>query len=882
MDRAGQTAQCPNSDCGAKLKLPTLEQIEAKLKKKALKKESSSQPPVKPSKQTPVAKKQSTKPVRTKRPAPELAPLPKTRRELRSGKQSATKTKGQKKSARKLWPIAVGIAGVVVLAFAVSSFLPSGSTGDVSPGSTRIFAEQQNEFSTKVIPFLEKYCIDCHSSDFSEGGVKFDQLDPNTNLLENHEFWHHAYLQISLGAMPPSDAEAPPLAEREAVAKWLDGAVNHFDCQGINNPGHVTVHRLNRSEYDNTIRDLLGVNLELSKNFPTDDVGYGFDNIGDVLTISPILMERYLSAAETATSAAIALPESFVVDRKWTGNDFVISGSGSANSNEVGFPSRGSAKARFKATAGGKYEFRVVVAATQAGDELAKCKISLDNSQIESHEIPEHRKYKTIAWSQDVKKGDHELDVAFENDFYDPDAEDPKRRDRNMYLKYVEIIGPEKVPDSAYPASHRMIVTATPSDKLAPPQAATQVLRKFTDRAFRRPVTDQELTRYLKIFELAQSRNETYERSLQIAIQAVLVSPEFLFRIENKPDSSNTEAVAVENFALASRISYFLWSSMPDEELFELAKSGKLNQDEVLTKQVKRMLLDPKAKALTENFVGQWLGLRQLNEISPDPDLFPEFNKELVRDMQQETELLFANILERDLSLTELLTADYTFVNEKLAKLYGIDSVKGSKFQQVSLKEKPRRGLISHAGILTLTSFPNRTSPVKRGEWVLENILAQDPPPAPPSVPSLEETQASNPNLSFREQLVLHQKDPICSSCHKLMDGIGFGLQNYDAIGRWREKEGGHPIDSRGDLPDGKSFNGPLELISILGQRPDEFTRCLSEKMLTYALGRGLQWYDRCTIDDIIMATRDDEYRISRLIVEIVKSPAFRKQQVSH
>ncbi len=882
MDRAGRTAQCPNPDCSAKLKLPTIEQIEAKLKKKALKQAAASQSSVKPPQQSTVAKQQPAKPVRAKTSSIKVASLPKTRRELRSGKPSAAKTKSRKNSSRKLWPIVAGIAGVVVLAFAVSSFLPSGSTGDVSPGSTRIFAEPQNEFSTKVIPFLNKYCIDCHSSDFSEGGIKFDQLDPKTNLLENHEFWHHAYLQISLGAMPPSDAEAPPQVEREAVSKWLDGAVNHFDCQGINNPGHVTVHRLNRSEYDNTIRDLLGVKLELSKDFPTDDVGYGFDNIGDVLTISPILMERYLSAAETATSAAIVLPESFIVDRKWTGNDFVISGSGSANSNEVGFPSRGSAKARFKANAAGKYEFRVVVAATQAGDEVAKCKISLDNSTIETHEVPEHRKYRTIAWSQDVKKGDHELDVAFENDFYDPDAENPERRDRNLYLKYVEIIGPEKVPDSAYPASHRMIVIANPSNKLTPQQAALQVLNKFTDRAFRRPVTDQEVTRYLKIFELAQSRNETYERSLQIAIQAVLVSPEFLFRIEDKPDNKNTDSVAVENFAIASRLSYFLWSSMPDEELFELAKSGKLNQDEVLTKQVKRMLLDPKAKALTENFVGQWLGLRQLNEITPDPEMFPDFDQELVRDMQQETELLFAYILERDLSLTELLSADYTFVNENLAKLYGIDSVKGSKFQQVSLKEKPRRGLISHAGILTLTSFPNRTSPVKRGEWVLENILAQKPPPAPPTVPALEETQASNPNLSFREQLVLHQKDPICSSCHKLMDGIGFGLQNYDAIGRWRDTEGEHPIDSHGDLPDGKSFEGPLELIEIPGRRPDDFTRCLSEKMLTYALGRGLQWYDRCTIDDIIMATRDDDYRISRLIVEIVKSPAFRKQQVTH
>ncbi|MCG6156215.1 DUF1592 domain-containing protein [Rubinisphaera margarita] len=805
----------------------------------------------------------------------ELPPAPLKRGEQR--RQEAVRSTKR----RAPYQLILGTIAIVGLLIGGSYMLPSASTGNLSEESARIQAEPKNEFATKIAPFLSKYCADCHGADLQEEGIRFDNISGQPDLLERHDFWHKVHQQIAVGSMPPSDMELPSMEERTAVADWLDRQLNHFDCRGVDNPGRVTVRRLNRIEYNNTVRDLLGINVDLASTFPADDVGYGFDNIGDVLTISPLLMERYIEASEKAVDVAITLPESLRLKEQWAGERFKLGGSGRASGRSVTFASNGFATARFRIKAEGEYQFEVVVSASQAGDGVAQVQIELDGKPVGTHDVPGHRVDRTVKWNKHLKVGDHQLEIRFANDHYDPDAEDPQRRDRNLYLSSAAIEGPEKLSLDSFPAAHRRLMVAQPGKDLPPKEAARKVLAPLVERAFRRPTRPGELDRYLKIFEIAQSRGESYERSMQVAIQGVLVSPEFLFRIEGEEDSSGSKNVTLDDFALASRLSYFLWSSMPDDELFALARSGKLSDEAVLEQQVRRMLKDEKSQALTENFIGQWLGLRRLPETTPDKDLFPMFNTKLATDMQRETELLFAHVLEQDLSLTELITADYTFVNESLARLYGLENIKGNDFQKVSLKETPRRGLIAHAGVLTLTSFPNRTSPVKRGEWVLENILAQAPPPAPASVPGLEETQAANPNLSFREQLVLHQKDPICSSCHKLMDGIGFGLQNFDAIGRWREKDGEHAIDAQGDLPDGTSFNGPSELIDILSRKPDDFTRCMAEKMLTYAVGRGLEWYDRCTIDDIIAATRADHYRISRLIVEIVKSPAFRERHTT-
>jgi hypothetical protein len=369
---------------------------------------------------------------------------------------------------------------------------------------------------------------------------------------------------------------------------------------------------------------------------------------------------------------------------------------------------------------------------------------------------------------------------------------------------------------------------------------------------------------------------------MQITLQAALVSPHFLFRVEtDKREQTADGRQALNDFELASRLSYFLWSSMPDDELFQLAEQGTLHEDAVLEQQVRRMMADPKSYALIQNFGGQWLNLRRLatDDVAPDPEKFPEFDDALRRDVWHETELFFASVVREDRPLTELLTARYTFLNERLAKLYGIDGVDGDEFRRVDLADGHRAGLLTQASILTLTSYPTRTSPVKRGQWVLENLLGDKPPDPPPLVPGLEETQKANPDLSVRQQLEIHRADPTCASCHKLMDDIGFGLENFDAIGRWREEDGGQPLDTTGTLPTGESFSGPIELIAILSGRDQEFAACMAEKLLTYALGRGLEYYDKCTIDEIVQESEANDFRFSSLLTSIVRSEPFRMRR---
>ncbi|MCA9056253.1 MAG: DUF1592 domain-containing protein, partial [Planctomycetaceae bacterium] len=398
-------------------------------------------------------------------------------------------------------------------------------------------------------------------------------------------------------------------------------------------------------------------------------------------------------------------------------------------------------------------------------------------------------------------------------------------------------------------------------------------------RAFRRTVTDDEVAAYAAFVQQAIEQGDSFERGMQIALQAVLVSPQFLFRVEAPgADEWTGGAESLNDFELATRLSYFLWSSLPDDELLSLAEAGKLRDVDVLQQQADRMLRDPKAQALIENFAGQWLGLRKLatNEVAPDPMLFPEYTPELRKDVWKETELFFGHIVREDRPITELIDGRYSFLNGRLAQLYGVEGPSGDEFKKFEFNDGRRSGVLTQASILTLTSYPERTSPVKRGEWVLTNLLGDAPPEPPPVVPALDATQSSHPDLPLREQLVLHRADPGCASCHKVMDEIGFGLENFDPIGRWRDQAGGHPIDAAAQLPSGESFNGPAELVEILAARREEFTRCLTEKLLTYALGRGLEYYDRCTVDRIVSQTQAADYRFSAVARGIVSSEPFR------
>jgi hypothetical protein len=596
------------------------------------------------------------------------------------------------------------------------------------------------DFKKDVLPVLNKYCTRCHGGEKPSGGFRLDNIKDQEAALKRLKAWEKIAEALRSSEMPPPEKPRPTSAELDAVNGWIDAAVFKIDCNGPRDPGRVTIRRLNKVEYNNTIRDLLGIDFKPADSFPTDDSGYGFDNIGDVLSLPPLLMEKYLTAAEE------------IADKT------------------------------FK-------------------DEAAKKRFL--NPPVKP-------------------KTDNE----------------PKPR---------------------------------------------TVLRYFAERAWRRLLTDQELRRITGFVQLAIQNGETPEKGLQLAMQAVLVSPYFLFRIEQEPAKRSPSerpdgAYPITEFELATRLSYFLWASTPDDELFTLATEGKLRKPDVLEGQIKRMLKDPKARSLAENFAPQWLQIRGLKLFAPDPKTFPSFDEPLRDAMLQESERFFQHIVEEDRSVLELIDSDYTFVNERLAKHYGIQGVIGPDFRKVALPDKRRGGVLAMASVLTVTSNPTRTSPVKRGKWILENILGTPPPPPPPDVPEFKEEQTALTG-TLRQRMEQHRVNPSCATCHQRMDPLGFGFENFDVIGSWRDKEGKFAIDASGVLPDGKKFNGPAELRGILKQREDEVCRCLTEKLLTYALGRGMERTDRCTIDEIARNLKKNQYRFSALVLDAVKSDFFQMRR---
>lgn len=494
---------------------------------------------------------------------------------------------------------------------------------------------------------------------------------------------------------------------------------------------------------------------------------------------------------------------------------------------------------------------------------------------------------KTYEVRQRVRGGKRQFSVAFLNDYYKPDDPDPKQRDRNLVIDSMEVEGPLQAPGDPLPESHRRIVFQAPKRPEEFQDCAAAVMQKFASRAYRRPVTGGELAKLLRFVDLARENGDSFERGIQLAVQAALVSPQFLFRVElNRGKRKRGEGkpgalvagVPLNDFEVASRLSYFLWSSLPDDELSKLALGGKLQTEENLARQVRRMLRDPKAQALVDNFAGQWLQLRNLKAASPDREQFPTFDEPLRAAMQEESELFFASVMREDRSVLDFLDCDYTYLNERLARHYGVPGVVGDTCRRVKLKGQARGGLITQASVLTVTSNPTRTSPVKRGKWVLEQILGTPPPP-PPNVPQLADDKKAALSGTLRQRMEQHRSNPSCASCHSRLDPPGFGLENYDAVGAWRDKEGAYPIDASGKLPSGESFRGPGELKAILKSRKREFTRCLTEKLLIFALGRGLEDYDACTVDKIADAVAAGDYKFTKLVLEIVKSDPFLKRR---
>ncbi|MCC6418926.1 MAG: DUF1592 domain-containing protein [Gemmataceae bacterium] len=640
----------------------------------------------------------------------------------------------------------MSLRSYLLLGASLAAALPlthSAARADDAPGETARGAKQPAKvarvtFARDIAPVLAKYCTNCHGGKKPRGDLSLEHLKTAADALKDPRLWDKVAQNLRSGDMPPAGKPKPSAAETERILKWIETETAVVDCTKVRDPGRVTIRRLNRTEYKNTIRDLVGLDFKPADDFPADDVGYGFDNIGDVLTLSPLLLEKYLAAAEQIAERAFKDPE--------TRKRIMIR------------PLFGKGKGRFG--------------------------------------------------------------------------------------------------------------------------AVREILQHFARRAYRRPVTEDEVNRLARFVTLAVSNGDSTERGVQLAVQAVLVSPHFLFRVERTPRiKGGVTAFPLAEHELATRLSYFLWSSMPDGELFALADRGELRKGDTLEKQTRRMLRDPKARALTENFAGQWLQIRNLKTkaIVPDAGTFRTFDEKLRLAMIRETELFFEAIVKEDRSVLDFLDADFTFVNERLAKHYGLPDVKGEEFRRVSLKSTERRGVLTQASILTVTSNPNRTSPVKRGKWILENILNTPPPPPPPEVPELE--QQGELKGSLRQRMEQHRVNPLCASCHQRMDPLGFGFENFDAIGAWRTREGAFAIDASGTLPGGQSFKGPRELVAVLKQREGEFRRCLADKMLTYALGRGLEVYDKCALDDICTHMARDGNRFSSLVLAIVQSDPFQKRK---
>ena len=732
-------------------------------------------------------------------------------------------------------------------------------------------------FREEVAPLLAKYCNGCHGAAKPKGGLDLTAFADEAAVVRAPKVWARVIEYVDGGDMPPEGKPKPSAEEAATITRWVEKALVASQCGGEGDPGRVTMRRLNRAEYNNTIRDLVGVAFQPAEDFPLDDVGYGFDNNGDVLALPPVLMERYLAAAERIAEQAIVLYD--------PGNGPVKRFEGAALADAGGVPdgasgrmlaSEGEIGVKFDFPKGGDYLVRVRAFGEQAGPEPARMAIKADGKVLNKVDVPAIRSDpKTYEAKIKTRGGSKRLAVAFLNDYYKSDDPDPDQRDRNLVIESIEVQGP--VESRPVPESHRSILFRRPKPGEDHAEVAREVIERFASRAYRRPATVDEVARLVPLVAMAERDGEPFARGIQLAVEAILVSPHFLFRVEldRQPGLSS----ALHGDEIASRLSYFLWSSLPDEELTKLARAGALQDPSTLEAQARRMLADPKAHALVENFAGQWLQTRNLERISPDPKLFPAFDADLRAAMRQETDLFFEAILREDRPIGDLLDADFTFVNERLAKHYGLDGVKGREFRRVALPDGRRGGILTQASVLTVTSNATRTSPVKRGKWVLEQILGTPPPPPPPGAGELSEEKGAILSGSLRQRMEQHRAKVECATCHARMDPLGFGLENFDAVGAWRDKDGEFPIDASGTLPSGQSFNGPKELRAILKAREKEFARSLATKLMTYALGRGLEFPDRCAVDKVVGALAGDGQKFSRLVVEVVKSDPFRKRR---
>ena len=786
---------------------------------------------------------------------------------------------------------------------------------------------------------VNRYCVTCHNENLRTADLLLDQADVE-NVSLDPEVWNKVAEKLRAGAMPPAGMPRPDQATYDSFAAYLEMELDRA-AEAKPNPGRPLIHRLNRAEYSNAIRDLLAVDFDAESYLPPDHSGDGFDNVAAVLSVSPVLMERYMSAARKIARIAIGDDSTPVTIEAYYVSESLAQDS--RLSDDLPFSSRGGIAIRHHFPLDGEYVLRIQLKRDRTNfirgllGEPHQLDVFLDGVRLERFSVggerhgatgllhtrtgnvylgdPEQTAYEMSGAEEGLqvrfaaKAGTRLVGVTFLKKTLEtegllevgprpmePDVDEYKGGDPAVAA--VTITGPYKAKGVGDTASRRKIFECYPSGNaetgnpiqsvaLVPgnendhdeESCAEKILSTLARRAYRRPVTDADVQSLLDLYRTG--RNEGgFEAGIKLALQRILAGPEFLFRVERDPENVPPDtAYPVSDLDLASRLSFFLWSSIPDDQLLDLAEAGRLKDPAVLEQQVRRMLADYRSSALVDNFAGQWLYLRNLRSWRPSVREFPDFDGELRQALQQETELFFKSMLREDRSVLELLSADYTFLNERLARHYGIPDVYGSSFRRVTLRDENRRGLLGQGSILTVTSRVNRTSPVLRGKWVLANLLGTPPLPPPPDIPPLNEKKEEVGGLTMRQRMQAHQSNPVCASCHAGMDPIGFALENFDAVGKWRTSEGGAPIDASGTLPDGTQFEGPAGLRKVLLSRPQQFVQTATEKLFTYALGRELEYYDAPTVRKILREAAPGGYRWSSLILGIIKSTPFQMRR---
>ena len=827
-------------------------------------------------------------------------------------------------------------------ALAVCAAVFGSLTTRITIGQTQPVASPE-AFQQTVVPVLSQRCFGCHNDRARLGNLSLEAYTDPAAALGHPEVWQKVLNRLTAGEMPPRNATPLAPAELAAVLAWIKnvpGVSAGASVPTTGSAGRVTARRLNRVEYNNTIRDLLGVAARPADQFPVDDSGYGFDNNGDVLSVSPLLMEKYMQAAKDISRLAVygeSVPEKptrlvrLLNRRSPDAHDVLSSGNAGVY---LPYSLRGAMYGTYTFPVDAEYEFRLRIAnfrgdndADLPDDEKARRaeeqrKLAeqrrLERLKAEAAGVPQAPRVRrdptpeelkareeaarkaapprklilavdgapiistviegstSFGYSQGeftarvaVKAGERFLRASYpELANLDNPLENinPDMR-RGLFVDYLDIVGPFN-PSTARPASYQKVFICAETT----PRCGRAIVTSLLERAYRRPATDAEIASKLALVTLAQREGDTFQEGIRLALQAILASPNFLFRIEADP---KTQAGPVSDIELASRLSYFLWASMPDPELMMAAKAGMLTRSPVLEAQVRRMLADPKAHNLVDNWAAQWLQLRNLGRTKPDPGRFPKVDDELLDAMRTETNLFIEAIIKEDRSILDIIDAPFTFLNGPLARHYGISGVDGEEFRRVTLDGEQRGGVVTQGAILTVSSYPTRTSIPVRGKWVLENLLGAAPPPPPDNVPALNESNVGT-EVSLRQRLEQHRRDPSCSPCHNVMDPIGFGLENYDAVGAWRTMDGKFPIEPSGTMPDGQTFSGPKALKAILKGRSDQFVRNVTEKLLTYSLGRGLERFDAPTVDTISRRVAASDYTFSSLVLAVVNSTPFR------